>query len=213
MTPRSSPRSALDAGLALALLLGAAGCGTTKVSRVWADSGLKDERYQRVMVLVLAASEARRETAEDRIVAELGRGGVQAIRSWEKLSDADLTSRERLGEAVTSAGVDSLLVVRVKQVDKDVEVHQGRESWVPVATGSDYYGYVSTSYGLYRKQEITELLQVTTETTLWDVATRKMVWACQSDSESANETLTTAELADDYAKAVTKKVEPYFRRK
>jgi hypothetical protein len=211
MSPRSSPRPRHRTSLALALLLASSGCATTKVSRVWSDSALEEDRYQRVMVLALLPNFARRQTAEDRIVAELVRDGVTAVRSWDVLSQDDVADRERIRAAVAASGADSLLALRVASLDKDKEVYAGREQWVPMATGIDYYGYVTTSYGLYRKPEIAELLTVTVETTLWDLETARMVWACQSDSVSASQTVTTTELADDYAGVVTKKVRPYLR--
>jgi len=211
MSPRSSPRPRHRTSLALALLLASVGCANTKVSRVWSDSALEQDRYQRVMVLALLPNFSRRQTAEDRIVAELVRQGVTAVRSWDVLSQEAAADRERIREAVAASGADALLAVRVASLERDKEVYQGREQWVPVATGIDYYGYVTTAYGLYRRPEVSELLTVTVETTLWDVETRRMVWACQSDSVSASQTLTTAELADDYAGVVTKKVRPYLR--
>jgi hypothetical protein len=211
MSPRSSPRPRHRTTLALALLLASVGCAGTKASREWSDSALTKDRYERVMVLALLPNFARRQTAEDRIVAELVRQGVTAVRSWDVLSQEEVAERERIAGAVAASGADALLGVRVASLERDKEVYEGREQWVPVATGIDYYGYVTTAYGLYRKPEVAELLTVTVETTLWDVGTRRMVWACQSDSVSANQTLTTTELADDYAGVVMKKVRPYLR--
>jgi hypothetical protein len=209
---RSSPSRPLRTPLALALLLASGGCANTKLSRVWSDSTLAEGRYQEVMVLVLAPSFKRRQTAEDRIVAELVRQGVTARRSWDALPQEDLGDRERLREVIAASGADALLAVRVASVDKDSQVSEGRQQWVPVAAGLDYFGYVTTTYGLYRKPEVSEVLTLTTETTLWDVASRQMVWACQSDSVTAKQTITTAELADDYARVVVKEVRPFLRR-
>jgi hypothetical protein len=206
----SPPPSRYGAGLAVALLA-CAGCANTKVNRTWADPGLKEHRYQRTMVVVVVPSSARRETAEDRIVAELVRQGATAVHSWDSLPHQDVGDRERIREAVTASGADALLAVRLTSSEKQSEVAAGREQWVPVATGIDAFGYVSTAYGLYRKPEMSELRTFTIETTLWDVATQRMVWACQSDSKTADQTITTAELADDYAGVVTKKVRPYLQ--
>ena len=218
MTPRPQPtaprRASPAAGLlAAALALATAGCATTKVSRVWSDPALAQGRFQKPMVLVVAAKEGRRQTAEDRIVAELAREGVAAMTSWDALGPDDLGDRERLAAAVGAKGADALLVVKLVGLDRQYEERAGREEWVPVGTGIDAFGYVVTAYGLYRKPESTELRVFSVETTLWEVASKRMVWACQSDSETANQTLTTAELADDYAGVVAKKVVPYLKKK
>jgi hypothetical protein len=164
------------------------------------------------MVLVVVAKEPRRETAEDRIVATLSREGVAAMTSWDALTPDALGDRERLAAAVAGKGADALLVVKLASMTREEEIKQGREQWVPVGTGIDAYGYVVTAVGLYRKPDASELRVFTIETSLWDVAAKKMVWACQSDSETANQTLTTAELADDYAGVVAKRVVPYLKK-
>jgi hypothetical protein len=213
MPQRSSPRPPLRIALALALLLASAGCATTKVSvsREWSDPALKEDRYQRVMVLAVLPSFNRRQTTEDRIVAELRRQGVTAVRSYDALSEEDAADRERIRAAVAKKGADVLYAVRTASVETEQQVAEGRQQWVPTGTGIDYYGYVTMSFGVYRVPEVHKIVTVTVETTLWDVETARMVWACQSDSVSANATLTTTEVADDYARAVTKKVRPYLR--
>jgi hypothetical protein len=165
------------------------------------------------MVLVVVPSAARRETAEDRIVAELTRQGATAVRSWKALPHEQVGDREQIRAAVAAEGADALLAVRLTAAETQRDVAEGREQWVPTDVGIDSFGYVSTAYGLYRKPDISELRVFSVETTLWDAATTRMVWACQSDSKSADQTLTTAELADDYAGVVTKKVRPYLRRR
>jgi hypothetical protein len=211
MSPRPPPRLHRRAWPLLALALASAGCANTKVSRVWADPALEEHRFQRTMVLVAVPSFGRRQSAEDRIVAELGRQGVAAVRSWDVLPHEDVGDRERIRAAVAASGVDALLAVRLTSAEQDRQVAEGREQWVPIGTGIDSFGYVSSAYGLYRKPEVYDLRVFTIETTLWDVAAQRMVWACQSDSETADQTITTAELADDYARVVGKRVVPYLK--
>jgi hypothetical protein len=209
----SSPRPPRARALALALLA-ASGCSSgTKISRAWSDPTLEKDRFRKVMVLVMAASHARRETAEDRIYKKLTEDGVDVVRSYDTLPDHAIADRERIREAVEASGADALLAVKVTGVSQDAVVQEGREQWVPSDANTDYYGYVTMSYELARKPEVYESLVVSTETTLWDVASRKMVWAAQSDSRSRSETPTTAQLTDDFADVVVKKVRPYLREK
>jgi hypothetical protein len=213
MLPSSSPRPPRTPALALALLA-ASGCSSgTKISRAWSDPTLEKDRYGKVMVLVVAASHARRETAEDRVYKTLTQDGVDVVRSYDSLPDHAIADRERLRETVAASGADALLAIKVTGVNQDSIVQQGREQWVPTDANIDYYGYVTQSYELARKPEVYESLVVSIETTLWDVASRKMVWAVQSDSRSRSETPTTAQLTDDYADVVVKKVRPYLREK
>jgi len=162
-------------------------------------------------VVVVVPNADRRRTAEERIVAELAREGRTAVFSWDTLPMDAAGDRERIAAVVSASGADALLAVRLTKLETKVEEHQGREVWVPTAVGIDYYGYVTTEVNLFRRPDSSELRTFTMETTLWDVASRRMVWACQSDSRTANQTLTTAELADDYAGVVTEKLRPYLR--
>ncbi|MGC3996890.1 MAG: hypothetical protein QM767_04890 [Anaeromyxobacter sp.] len=41
---------------------------------------------------------------------------------------------------------------------------------------------------------------------------RKVVWGCQSDSTTANATLTTAQLTEDFIKGVAKEARRYFKK-
>ena len=198
---------------AAAALLVSVACSNTKVARQWADPGLKEGAYTKALVIVLGTPFNRRQTAEDRIVAELRRDGVDAIRSWDILPEEAMGDRELLVRAVESQGVDAALALRVVGVKREQEVTEGREQWVPVATGTDWYGYVTTTAALTRRPEVTVVRKFLVETTLWDVASRKLVWSAQSESTTADQTLTTAQLSDEYAKAVAKRVVPYLRRR
>ncbi len=198
----------LAAALALAAV---AGCSNTKVARQWADPALREGAYGKALVIVLGTPFNRRQTAEERVVAELARGGVSARRSWDLLPQEALGDRARLAQVVESEAVDAVLALHVVSVKREVEVTEGRQQWVPVATNLDYYGYVSTTVALYRKPEITETRTFQVETTLWDVASRRLVWSAESVSTTANQTITTAELTDDYAQVVAKRVVPYLR--
>ena len=202
-------------GLAAVLLLLAMGAcaSNTKVMNVWSDPQLKPAPFQKVMVIVIGPSYGRRQTAEDQIVRELTRRGAAARRSWDLLPEGAPIDREHIGKAVETAGADSVLAVRPTYSGERTTVQQGREQWVPVGQELDYFGYVTTNVALYRKPEISEVRTFLVETTLWDVASRKMVWSCQTESKTANQTITTAEVADDYAGTVVDRMEGYLRRK
>jgi len=200
--------------LAVPILLAMSACAnTTKVMNVWADPALKPPPFQKVLVLVIGPSFGKRQTAEDRIVHELTRRGAGARRSWDLLDNDAATDRERIRTAVEAAGTDAVLAVRLLSSEKETTVSQGSEQWVPVGQDLDYFGYVSTNVALYRRPEISTVRTIGLETTLWDVASRRMVWSCQTKSESAKQTITTAEVADDYAGIVAGRIEPYLRRK
>jgi hypothetical protein len=198
---------------AAALLLAIAGCGNnTKVARQWSADGLKQGSYSKAMVLVLGLPYNRRQTAEDRIVAAFRAEGVKAVRSWDVLPEDQLTDRDSIARAIEAQGVDALFALRVVSVARDERAYEGREQWTPVGTTLDYYGYVATTVALTRKPDEAVVRKAVVESTLWEVASRKLVWSAESESTTASQTITTAEITDDYAKPVTKLVAPYFRR-
>ncbi|MGC3996891.1 MAG: hypothetical protein QM767_04895 [Anaeromyxobacter sp.] len=83
--------------LAAALLaLAAAGCSSnTEITRSWSDPESKGAQFKKPMVVVLAAEDKRRVTAEDKISAQLQSRGVEAVRSHDVLGDEDLGDREK----------------------------------------------------------------------------------------------------------------------
>jgi len=197
-----------------AAVLATVSCSNTKVARQWADPGLKEAAYRKTLVIVLGtASVNRRETAEDHVVAALGRDGANALRSWDILSAEAIADRAQLARVVEAQGADAILALRVVTALSSEHVTSGREEWVPVGTGMDYYGYVTTSVALYRKPDVTTVRTFVVETTLWDVASRKLVWSAESDTSTASDTITTGEVTDDFAKVVAKRVAPYLRRR
>lgn len=201
--------------LALAVaVLAASACSNTKVARQWADSSLREGAFGKTLVIVQGtATFNRRQTAEDHLVDALAKDGATAVRSWDQLPDAAAPDRAQLAQVVEGLGTDAILVVRVVSVIGDQKVSAGREQWVPTATGIDYYGYVSTEVGLYRRPDISEVRTAFVETTLWSVATRKLVWSAESDTTTASQTITTGEITDDFAKAMVKRVAPYLKRR
>jgi hypothetical protein len=197
---------------AVSILLATGACATTKVEKEWADPALKPAPFQKVIVVVIGPSFGRRQTAEDRIVHELTRRGAGARRSWDLLDNDAAADRERIRTAVEAAGADAVLAVRLLSSEKETTVSQGSEQWVPIGQSIDYFGYVSTNVALARRPEISTVRTIGLETSLWDVASRRMVWSCQTKSETAKQTITTAEIADDYASLVADRIERYLRR-
>ena len=186
--------------------------GNTKVARQWSADGLKQGSFDKAMVLVLGVPYNKRQTAEDHVVASLKSQGVKAVRSWDVLSEDQLLDRAAIARAVEDAGADALIGLRLVKVTRDEREYEGSEHWVPTGTTLDPYGYVATTVALTRKPDTAVVRKALIETTLWEVASKKLVWSSQSESTTASQTITTAEVTDDYAKAVTKLVAPYFRR-
>lgn len=196
-----------------AALLMMLGCrGNTKVARQWSAEGLKQGSFDCAMVLVLGVPYNKRQTVEDHLVASLKGQGVKAVRSWDVLTEDQLLDRATVARAVENAGADALIGLRLYSVSKDEREYEGSEHWVPTGTTLDPYGYVAYTVALTRKPDTAVVRKALVETTLWEVASRKLVWSAQSESTTASQTITTGEVADDYAKAVTKLVAPYFRR-
>ncbi len=205
-------RRLATAATLLASLAALACRGNTQVARQWSADGLKQGSFDKAMVLVLGVPYNKRQTAEDHIVASLRGQGVKAVRSWDVLTEDQLLERETIARAVEAAGADALVGLRLASVSKDERAYEGSERWVPTGTTLDPYGWVATTVALSRKPDTAVIRKALVETTLWEVASKKLVWSAQSESTTASQTITTAEITDDYAKATMKLIAPYFRR-
>ena len=120
-----------------------AGCGSTiKVTDSWMDPDRKGQRVQSTMVLGIAKEATSRRLFEDEFVEELQARGVNAIVSYRLLS-GELT-KEMIDDAVTDAGVTTILVTRA--VDKKKETVYTPGTTTVYGGYGGYYGYYGRGY-------------------------------------------------------------------
>jgi hypothetical protein len=175
---RSSRHPALrrHAAGALAFLLLAGGvtaCATNTLQGSWKDPQFTGAPLRNVMVLGVARDQSNRRIFEDNFVQALKARGTPATASYPLLPEDGVIPRDRIKQAMTQSGSDSILVTRVLRVQRNVLVTPGRAA--PDYARDDFQGWYSQTYSTpppaVEKYDI-----LTLESTLWDLRKEHVVW-------------------------------------
>ena len=194
-SPRHSPVPRHAAG-ALALLLltgGLTACASTGLESSWKDPQFSGAPLRSVLVLGVARNQSNRKTFEDNFVQALKAHGTPATASYPLLPEDGVIPRDRIRQAVTQSGSDSVLVTRVLRVQRTVLVTPGRSA--PDYARSDFQGWYSQTYST-PQPPVEEYDILTIESTLWDLRQERVVWKGTSETTARKDVATvTGELA------------------
>ena len=159
------------------MALGVAACATTTVKAVW-----KDEAYQaqpkRVLVIALFKNQTMRRMVEDEFKGHLKYRGTDAATGYEVFSGNELPAKETIVEQVKSGGFDTLLLTRMIDSRTEKRIVSGSMSHTMPMRG--YYGYGYSA--VYSPDYQVEDRYATVESSLYDVATEKLIWTATSET-------------------------------
>ena len=164
----------------ITLLLAA--CATAKPIGEWRDDGFSG-KLNNILIIGVTARSTRRRVWEDQFVGALATQGAGSVPSYTLLESSLELTRDIVERAIEGQGLDGVLVTRL------IGIEQEQTFRLP-ANYDDDRGYISyydhawreTSGGYYAQYNI-----FTLETTLYDVASGKLVWSMQSQSMDASQ--------------------------
>jgi hypothetical protein len=178
--------------LCSALVLSA--CASTFVSTWKApDAQPLELKGAKVAAVVMMEGRASRKLAEDTLAREITERGAQGIAMYKIAPDAKPSDEAANRAALEKAGIQGVVVMRPKSINKDI-------SSTPVQTYSDpryagywggYYGYgwgspyigANTSGGDIHVETV-----VAVETLVYSLKQNKLVWSGQSKTTNPPET-------------------------
>jgi hypothetical protein len=190
---------------------------TVELTTSWTNKTAQIKKSPKVMVMALGKDLANRQAAESYIVAELAKGGHNAIASLD-IFKPDMAKYDSVTmvNMLRQNNVDMLLTNAVVDVKETQRYVPGTTEQVPVGTYAvenypyysngyyNYYNYRSTTYNTVYETRTTPGYTVTDvelliESNLYDVATSDLLWIGQSKSYTKEP---STELFDSFAKAV-----------
>jgi hypothetical protein len=156
-------------GAAIGAILTIASCASTTLTTTWVDPSYGAGPVKKVFVMALSARDVtRRRVFEDIMVGKLHSAGVQAVPAYQVSQGAEMADEPTLQAAVEQSGSDTLMMSRLLSINTQV-------------TGvSDGYGWYGAYSGWYGYPEVTTTARV--ETSLYNVATKKVVWTAVSET-------------------------------
>lgn len=164
----------------LAALVLLVGCASTHLVDTWSAPGLtaSDLSFQHVVAIALVAEEAQQRIVEEAVAAAATRTKVTP--AYALVTQADRADTDRLRAKLEAQGIDGAITVRLVSVEQ-------KETYVPSGSGTygggGYYGYydrvgtIIYEPGYYRTDSFVKV-----ETSLYDVAGAKLLWAGVSET-------------------------------
>jgi len=170
--------------LLVTLLLGA--CQTTTIQSAWFDPNFKGSPMQKIDVVAVGTNLANRRVFEDIFAQRLRDAGVDGVAGWTVIPDEARAAEAPFTAAVTSTGAQGLLVVRLLGVDTRTQVTTTMVPTSSVMWGGSRWGggWGGGSFGpsMVPVSEIQQYDLAMVETTLYDVATGRVVWAATTQT-------------------------------
>jgi hypothetical protein len=155
-----------------------AGCASTSIRSAWFDPTYTGGAFKRILVVGIHGNVADRRVFEDIFAQKLRAVGVDAIPGYTVLP-GDVPPGEQVGNAAVEASrADGLLAVRLLRVDTQTQVNTAIVP-APMMWGP-YGGWWGP--GVVAVPQVSQYNVASVETNLWDVRTRRVVWAATTDT-------------------------------
>jgi len=149
------------------------GCASTSLQSAWYDTSYSGGPFRKILVVGVGATIADRRLFEDIFAQQLTAAGTQGIPGYQFLPDDARQNEPGWNQGVASSGCDGLLLVRVIGVDTKTQVS------TMMVPGSIYFGPYGRPWGpqMVAVPEVTQYDVANVETNLFDVKTKRVVWA------------------------------------
>ena len=180
--------------LVLIICITVAGCSATKIVSSWNQQGAEEKQYQKLGVVVMIPDMANRATVEDAVAKELRARGIKASPTFNtfpfagKIGELGLdsaTTQQKIRQRVNDNHFDALLLIVLLDKRKEQRYVEGSSISIGAPVyGYPYYGYYYYAYStVYSSGYYTTSTSYFVESNLYDVASQKLVWTAQTNTE------------------------------
>ena len=155
-----------------------AACQTTSIKSAWFDPSYTGGVMKKIVVVGVGANVADRRVFEDIFAQKLGTAGVDGIPGYTVIPDDARAAEAPFSAAVEKSGAQGALMVRLLGVDTKTQVNTmifpGGFGWGP------YGGMYGAAW--YPVAQVSQYEIATVETSLYDVRSRRLVWAATTET-------------------------------
>jgi hypothetical protein len=187
--PNMRKLASLISLLAVSVLLTA--CQSTSIQSAWFDPNFKGGPMKKIDVVAAGTNLSNRRVFEDIFAQKLRDAGVDGVAGWTVISDEARAAQAPFTEAVTRTGAQGLLVVRLLGVDTRTQVTTtmvpttgpmwGGPGWGP-GWGGGWGGGGMFGPAMVPVSEVSQYDLAIVETTLYEVATGRVVWSANTQT-------------------------------
>ena len=187
-------RSVLRASLAAPAAAVLAGCmsARTSLDASWIDPQYRHAKFRKVLVLSVASDEFAQQYFQQDIAAALRARGMNAVASERFFTHRSQSEYARFMRAIETSGADAVLLGRVIGVDQKTGTIPGMltgPAGTPVTETVGLENAVAATFAptMYVRPSDYTLTTVLVETVLYDLATRRAVWAARTQTDNADQ--------------------------
>lgn len=160
-------------------------CATTDLNAVWKDESYKSQP-KKVLVIAMFKNQTVRRLVEDEFRNHLKYRGTDAAVGYDVFPGSELPTKETVADLVKAKGFDALLLTRLVDTRTETRTVPGSAAYAPAPYspyGVPMRGYYGTGYTtVYSPAYQVEDRFATVESSLYDVATEKLIWTAMSDT-------------------------------
>lgn len=174
---------------------------STRIVHRWVLTGLPMPQFKKMLVASVMENYLIRQEFEDEMKKQLAKYGVEGVPSYLVLPPKNEMMEGELKQRIKESSLDSVLVVRPKNVRKETEEVITGGMWVPPPGYYAFWPYWNMAYGdLYPTSSYTkENVVVRVEVNLYDTKNEKLVWSGETDTVYSKD---FEKLGKDYAKTI-----------
>lgn len=165
-----------------AIALFAAGCASqsrTTVEKLYQHADAK--RYERILVVGIAADASGRRQMEDLVTAELSNAVESAVPAYSRVGAMPTVTQDAIDLAAEATDSDAILVTHVVSVSTTAEVREGRVDMLSECRGgnpADYFLYDHEE--LREPDSVTFAHEVIVVSNLYEAGSGTRLWTIQS---------------------------------
>ena len=186
---------------------GLAACASrNQVVSEWKDPAYAARSGQKVVVMAVAENEINGRIWESEMSKQLAARGFTVVAGSAIMGTTGTRpDSAAVAQKVADAGADMVMVTRVMAIDKETNYVPGTTYVTPGAYWNGYYGLFTHAYSAMETPGyIEQNTVVRLETTIFDVATGKLVWGGVSESFNPS---STASLAQNVSEKIVHRLE------
>jgi hypothetical protein len=174
---------------------------STRIVHRWVLTGVPMPKFKKMLVASILENYLIRQEFEDEMKKQLAKYGVDGVQSYMVLPPKNEMMEGELKQRIKESSLDSVLVIRPKNVRKETEEVITGGVWVPPPGYYTFWPYWNTAYGdFYPTSSYTkENVVVRVEVNLYSTKDEKLVWSGETDTVYSKD---FEKLGKDYAKTI-----------
>jgi hypothetical protein len=155
-----------------------AACQSTSIKSAWYDTTYTGGVIKKMVVIASDGTTSDSRVFEDIVVQKFAAAGIMAVPGYSTVPPTSRAAEGPFAAAVAATGADAVLMVRLLRIDTKTQVSTMMMPGPMYGPWGGFYG----GPGWYPATDVTQYDVATVETNLYDVGTKRLIWAATTDT-------------------------------